>query len=102
MFNFWNVSNAKCHPEPFVIVDQPNSQCRDKIPDVFELPKLHGLDLFETSVDELQHHLSIGSFDSVAYTEFCLENIRKVSQLTSYKYVRSKTTLSRPTHISNA
>ncbi|KAK5070586.1 hypothetical protein LTS08_004416 [Lithohypha guttulata] len=79
MFRLWNVSNAKYDPESFVIVDQPNSQCRDKIPEVFELPKLCGLDLFETSVDELQHYLSIGSFDSVAYTQFCLENIRKAN-----------------------
>lgn len=54
---------------------------RDKIPEVFELSKCNGLDLFEVTVDELQHHFSTGTLTSVQYTTFCLENIRKVGTL---------------------
>lgn len=67
--------------DSFVLVDNEFSyrKPRDKVPQVFEFSKCNGLDLFEVTVDELQHHYSMGALNSVQYTTFCLENIRKVS-----------------------
>lgn len=68
--------------DSFVFVDKESSKTkhRDKTPIVFELPKCNGLDLFEVTVDELQHHFSSWNLSSVQYTKFCLENIRKVGR----------------------
>lgn len=59
-------------------VQMPVTNLRDELPSVFEIPKLGDLDLFETSVDEIQHLYSTGQLDSTKFTAFCLENIRKV------------------------
>lgn len=80
MFDFlpsWNKASAP-KDDSFVIVDNKKVTLKDEIPEVFKLPKCNGLDLFEITVDELQHHFSDGSLTSVQYTAFCLENIRKV------------------------
>lgn len=63
--------------EAFVVVDNPNT-FKDAIPAVFETSKCNGVDVFEISVDEIQHCFSIGSFSSHQYAAFCLEQIRKV------------------------
>ena len=68
-----------CRDDTFVVVNQSKAH-KDEIPKVFDLPKLHDIDLFEVSVDELQHHFSGGSFTSYEYIAFCLEQIRKVSR----------------------
>lgn len=83
MFNFFSITSKSItsKDDSFVLVDNELSKrrLRDKVPEVFELPQCHGLDLFEVTVDELQHHLSSGNLTSVQYTTFCLENICKVS-----------------------
>ena len=68
-----------CKDDTFVVVNQPKV-CKDEVSQVFKLPKLHDIDLFEVSVDELQHHFSSGSFTSQEYISFCLEQIRRVSR----------------------
>lgn len=70
--------SSRAFKDDFVIVDDHLSRPRDKIPSVFELTKCNSLDLFEVTVDELQHHFTSGDLTSVQYTAFCLENIRKV------------------------
>ena len=46
------------------------------MPNVFRLPSLRGHDLYEVSIDELQHYYSSGAFDSEQYTQFCLDRIQ--------------------------
>lgn len=75
---FSGQSSSHASKDDFVIVDDHLSRPRDKIPSVFELTNCSGLDLFEVTVDELQHHFTSGDLTSVQYTAFCLESIRKV------------------------
>lgn len=80
MFDFlpsWSKATAS-KDDSFVLIDEKKVVLKDEIPEVFKLHKCNGLDLFEVTVDELQHHLSNGNLTSVQYTAFCLENIRKV------------------------
>ena len=65
--------------DAFVVVESSVSIHDDTVPNVFQLQKCNGVDVFEVSVDELQHHLSCGDFDSLTYVKFCLENIRKTN-----------------------
>lgn len=62
----------------FVHVDSPSKNFRDSQPSVFDVTKLNDIDLFEVTVEEIQHYYSNGQLDAVTYTCFCLENIRKV------------------------
>lgn len=48
------------------------------VPEVFRLPELKSLDLFEVTVDTLQDHMTKGRITSVDYVAFCLERIRIV------------------------
>ena len=48
-------------------------------PHLFRLEKLKGLDLYESSVEEIQKCLSEGLFTSVDYVEFCLNRIHTVN-----------------------
>lgn len=52
---------------------------QDNIPELFRVPKLGGLDVYEISVEQLQAHFEADSFTSVDYVKFCLERIRVVS-----------------------
>lgn len=49
------------------------------IPHLFRLEELKGLDLYESSVEEIQQRLSEGRFTSVDYVEFCLQRIHNVN-----------------------
>lgn len=49
------------------------------IPHLFHLEELKGLDLYETSVEEIQQYLSDGWFTSVDYVKFCLLRIHSVN-----------------------
>ena len=49
------------------------------IPHLFRLEELKGLDLYESSVEEIQQWLSEGHFTSVDYVEFCLQRIHNVN-----------------------
>lgn len=48
------------------------------IPPVFLLERLESIDLFEITIQDLQRHLSNGSFTSKQYVEFCLSRIQQV------------------------
>ena len=64
--------------EGFVVVDrEPHTQA--DIPAPFHLPKLKGYDLFEVTVDELQHLYSCGAFTSEEYTTSCLDRVQAVN-----------------------
>ena len=52
---------------------------QQNIPQLFCLEKLKGLDLYESSVGQLQQFLSNGHFTSVDHVKFCLERIRVVN-----------------------
>ena len=52
---------------------------QQNITQLFCLEKLKGLDLYESSVGQLQQHLSNGHFTSVDHVKFCLERIRVVN-----------------------
>ena len=62
----------------FVVVSATQPQRAD-IPPIFNLPKLNGHDLFEITVDELQHHFACGDFSSEEYVQFCLDRIQAVN-----------------------
>ena len=64
--------------EEFVMVDESRS-LQPKTPTIFQLPKLNGYDLFEVTVDELQHLYSSGAFTSEEYTQLCLDRIQAVN-----------------------
>lgn len=52
---------------------------QQSIPQLFCLERLKGLDLYESSVGQLQQYLSNGNFTSVDHVKFCLERIRVVN-----------------------
>ena len=52
---------------------------QQNIPDLFCLGKLKSLDLYESSVGQIQQYLSSGHFTSVEYVKFCLERVRIVN-----------------------
>ena len=68
----WSTTRSPTLPTP----RQPLSQ--DHIPQIFHLPKLKGLDLFEITIDELQEHYENDSLTSVGYVQFCLDRIQKI------------------------
>ena len=49
------------------------------VPHRFRLEELKGLDLYESSVQEIQQHFSAGRLTSVEYVKFCLQRIRNVN-----------------------
>lgn len=52
---------------------------QQNVPCLFRLEELKGLDVYESSVDEIQQSLSEGHFTSVDYVEFCLRRIHNVN-----------------------
>ncbi|KIX05563.1 uncharacterized protein Z518_06435 [Rhinocladiella mackenziei CBS 650.93] len=50
-----------------------------ELPEIFRLPTCNGHDLYEVSVDELQHLLSSGALSSVEYVKFCLARVQKIN-----------------------
>ncbi|KIX96203.1 uncharacterized protein Z520_07981 [Fonsecaea multimorphosa CBS 102226] len=68
--------------DDFVLLSKSAGASQDELPEAFQLPLCNGLDLYEVSVDELQHLFSTGALSSVEYVKFCLERVRKVKCLT--------------------
>lgn len=64
--------------EDFVMVEK-RKNVQPETPAVFQVPKLKGHDLFEVTVDEIQHLYSSGAFTSEEYTQFCLDRIQAVN-----------------------
>ena len=54
---------------------QSHKASQQSVPPLFRLKELKGLDLYESSVDEIQQHLSEDRFTSVDYVKFCLQRI---------------------------
>jgi len=48
------------------------------VPEIFRLPALKSIDLYEVTVEDLQHHMSHGKLTAVDYVTYCLERIRVV------------------------
>lgn len=48
----------------------------EKIPSVFQLPKLRGHDVAEISIRQLQRHFALGHFSAVDYVEYSLNLVR--------------------------
>lgn len=71
-------ANPEATEDAFTIISRKPKPPKD-IPPVFHLPKLNGHELFEVSVDELQHLLSSQAFTSEEYTQFCLDRIQAVN-----------------------
>ncbi|KAH0848924.1 hypothetical protein AYO21_08744 [Fonsecaea monophora] len=63
----------------FVVLSKPTGSSQDELPEVFRLPLYNGLDLYEVSVDELQHLYSTEALSSVEYVKFCLERVQKTN-----------------------
>jgi len=51
---------------------------QDNVPKIFRLPALKSIDLYEVTVEDLQHHMSHGKINAVDYVTYCLERIRVV------------------------
>ncbi|OQU98275.1 hypothetical protein CLAIMM_04084 [Cladophialophora immunda] len=65
--------------DDFVVLSKRARSSQDEMPEVFRLPRCNGLDLYEVSVDELQHLYSTGALSSVDYVKFCLERVQKTN-----------------------
>lgn len=76
LFKFLHVITM--HDDGFVVLEVAQSQ-QPEMPSIFHLPKLNGHDLFETTVDELQHLYSSNAFTAAQYTQFCLDRIQAVN-----------------------
>jgi amidase len=63
--------------EGFVMVNE-DRRLQSGIPPIFQLPQLKGHDVFEASVEEIQHLFST-SFTTVEYAQFCLDRIQAVN-----------------------
>lgn len=64
--------------EAFVML-QDKQLSPPTVPRAFHLPRLKGHDIFEITVDEVQHLYSSHAFTAVDYTEFCLDRIQSVN-----------------------
>ena len=51
---------------------------QDQIPPTFRVGGLHGVELFEITIDKLQRYFAQGRLSSVDYVRFCLERIQCV------------------------
>ncbi|KAJ4543015.1 hypothetical protein HRR80_001930 [Exophiala dermatitidis] len=63
----------------YVLVPQPPNSMQDDLPEVFRLPLCNGQDLYEVSVDELQHLFTSGALTSEDYVQFCLDHVQKTN-----------------------
>lgn len=64
--------------DDFVLIPKSHGLSQDELPEIFRLPSCKGFDLYEVSVDELQHLYSSGALTSVEYVKFCLDSIQRV------------------------
>ena len=62
-----------------------NNQLKEELSPQFQLGKLNGQEVYEATIDELQHHLSNRNFTSVEYVGFCLDRVRKVGGSTQHQ-----------------
>lgn len=60
-------------------------QLREELSPQFWPGKLNGQEVYEATIDDLQHHLSNRNFTSVEYVGFCLDRVRKVGGSTQHQ-----------------
>ncbi|OAP55301.1 hypothetical protein AYL99_10274 [Fonsecaea erecta] len=65
--------------DDFVVLSKPVKSSQEELPEAFRLSLCNGLDLYEVSVDELQHLYSTGALSSIDYVKFCLQRVQKVN-----------------------
>ncbi|KIW09981.1 hypothetical protein PV08_11757 [Exophiala spinifera] len=70
-------SRAKSHD--FVMISETQSAAENDMPEIFRLPACQGHNLYEISVDELQHLFTSGSLSSADYVQFCLDRIQRIN-----------------------
>ena len=58
--------------------NRKRDRCQDNVPDVFRMPLLGSLDLYEVTVKDLQQYMSKAELSSQDYVSYCLERIRSV------------------------
>ena len=63
-------------PSQFHLHQGPSQQ---SVPHLFRMKELEGLDLYESSVQDIQQHLSEERFTSVDYVKFCIQRILAVN-----------------------
>ena len=54
------------------------STSQQNVPEVFRIPLLGSLDLYEVMIKDLQQYMSSGQLSSHDYVTYCLERIRVV------------------------
>jgi amidase len=64
--------------DDFLLIN-PQRARQPEIPMKFHLPRLRDVDIFEITVDELQHLYSSEAFTAEEYTQFCLDRIQAVN-----------------------
>ena len=79
MKNYISPSKAFSMPRTVAQVCQNHDSSQQGIPHLLRLEQLKGLDLYESSVEEIQQLLSEGHFTSVDYVEFCFRRIHSVN-----------------------
>lgn len=62
-----------------MMISEAQAGAQNDMPEVFVLPSYNGHNLYEISVDELQHLFTSGSLSSAGYVQFCLDRIQRVS-----------------------
>ena len=78
--SLWKSQRKEEVDDTFVLVPEKETMSQEEIPPIFRMPKCGDHDLFEITVDELQHLFSIGDLTSVDYVKFCLQRIQKVGR----------------------
>jgi hypothetical protein len=63
----------------FVVISESQKALQNEMPEVFRLPSCSGHNLYEISVDELQHLFTTGDLTSVQYVQFCLDRVQRVT-----------------------
>lgn len=78
----WNrhlMGAAGCAPDDdFVLLPDPPRTSQDEFPEIFRLLLCNGYDLYEASIDQLQHLFSSGALSAAHYVQFCLDRVQKV------------------------
>ena len=78
--------SSRCEPhqeefeDDFVVVPGKKTMSQELMPPVFRMPKYGDYDLYEITVDELQHLFSLDEMTSVEYVRVCLQRVQRVGQ----------------------
>ncbi|KAK4934876.1 hypothetical protein LTR10_023972 [Elasticomyces elasticus] len=73
------MAHSRTHSKDYVMVAKSRTPAQDEMPEVFRLPSFKGHNLYEITVDELQHLFSSGALTSVQYVQFCLDRVQRVN-----------------------